>query len=165
MRPDRFQTLLTNQLPSVPGILKAVTFADAGHDRSKHGIVLHHHNGTRTWWQIIATSRGGDDYAQPEATPATGERLPELPVPDLSGASVPTSEVEAALVAVLTHADTAGETARIDRYSLRETPGAVSHGLTVDFYDGSRIFVYGVASAREGRELRPSDYFKIDATV
>lgn len=163
MRPDRFQTLITKHLALVDGITKAQTFADAGHDRSQYGFVLHHHTGTASWWQIVATSRTGDDYSQPEAPAATGERPVQIPVPDLTGSPVATSDVEAAIAAVLLDADQASETAKIELYSLRETPGAISHGLTVEFHDGSKIFVYGLGSAPSGRELRGSHFHMAEA--
>lgn len=165
MRPDRFQSLLLDHLPSVPGITKAVSFADSGYDRSLYGVVLHHHNGACTWWQPVATSRTGDDYAKPEGVPVTGERVLEMPLPDLTGPHIETSEVEAAIAATLTRADAAGEIARIQRYSLREQPGATSHGLTVDFHDTSRIFVYGLAATRQGHQPSAHHLFKIGATV
>jgi hypothetical protein len=165
MRPDRFQTLLTKHLAEVDGILKAQSFHDAGHDRSQYGIVLHHHTGTATWWQIVATSRTGDDYSQPEAPAVTGERPVQIAVPNLTGSPVATTDVEAAIAATLLAADQAGETARIQLYSLRDTPGAISHGMTVDFHDTSRIFVYGLGSAPSGRGLRGHDYFKIAEAV
>jgi hypothetical protein len=165
MRPDRFQNLLVHHLTAVPGILKAQSFTDAGHDRSRYGLVIDHHTGSRTWWQITATSRNGDDYAQPESQPVTGERQAELPVPDLTGGSVPTADVEAAIAAVLLQADTAGEIAWLQRYSTRPQPGAISHGLSVEFHDTSKIYVNGLASTKQGREPRTHDLFKIDATV
>ena len=166
MRPDRFQTILLNHLPAVPGITKTVSFADAGHQRSPYGVIIHHHhNGASTWWQITATSRAGDDYAQPETAPVTGERVLEIPVPDLTAKQIETAEVEAALAAVLAAADTAGETARIQRYSLREKPGAISHGLTIEFHDTSKIYVNGLAATRQGQEPRKHDLFKIAETV
>lgn len=165
MRPDRFQTLLTTHLEQVPGIRKAQSFAEAGHHRSQYGIVLHHHTGTASWWQIVATSRTGDDYSQPEAPAATGERPMQIPVPPLTGSPVATSDVEAAIAATLLAVDEDGETAKVELYSLRETPGAIRHGLTVDFHDGSKIFVYGLGSAPSGRDLRTSDHFKIPEAV
>ncbi|WP_042400117.1 hypothetical protein [Streptacidiphilus carbonis] len=164
MRPDRFQTLLANHLPALPGITKTETFADAGHDRSPYGLVIHHDNGARTWWQITATSRPGDVYSQPEGEPVTGERQAELPMPNLAGERVDTAAVEGAIAAVLLQADAAGEVAAMLRYSQRENPGAISHGLTVHFHDGSKIFVNGLAASR-GSEPRPSSYFKLDAHV
>jgi len=166
MRPDRFQTLMTNALPSVPGITKAETFADTGHDRSPYGLVLHHANGARTFWQVVATSRTGDNYAQPEGQPVTGERQAELPIPDLTGDRVATSDIEAAITGAFTRADTAGEAARVERYSEREAPGAITRGLTIDFHDTSRIYVYGLASLRQGEtQVRENRAFQVDATV
>lgn len=164
MRPDRFQTLITKHLALVDGITKAQTFADAGHDRSQYGFVLHHHTGTASWWQIVATSRTGDDYSQPEAPAATGERPVQIPVPNLTGSPVATSDVEAAIAATLLAADEDGETARVSLYSLRETPGAISHGMSVDFHDGSKIFVYGLGSAPSGNGLR-GNLFQIAQAV
>lgn len=164
MRPNRFQTLMQDHLPQVPGIIKVETFADAGHDRSRWGLVVHHANGAQTRWQIVATSRPGDDYAQPEREPVLAEQQAERPIPDLTGGKVATADVEAAIAAVFTRADR-GEAARIERYSTRKQPGAISHGLTIDFHDTSRIFVYGLAALPSGGSQRGLVDFQVPATV
>jgi hypothetical protein len=166
MRPDRFQTLMSDHLPSVPGIAKTETFADAGYDHSQYGLILHHEKGARSYWQIVATARPGDSYDRPEDEPVTGDRMPEQALPDLSGDQVATAEVEAAIAAAFTRADGAGEATTIERYSRREQPGAISHGLTVDFHDGSRIYVYALATLRRGEEhIRENRHFKVEATL
>jgi hypothetical protein len=164
MRPDRFQTLMREHLSTVPGITKVDTFEEAGHDRSRYGLVVHHHNGAETWWQIVAISRTGDDYSQPEAGPEIAERQAELSIPDLTGSRVDTARVEEAIAAVFTHAD-GGEAAHVERYSTRDPRGAITHGLTIDFHDASRIFVYGLASPRQGERPQENRYYQMDATV
>lgn len=165
MRPDRFQTLVINQLIDVPGIKKAESFDNTGNAPSSYGLVIHHDHGVCTWWQIAATSRPGDDYSQPEGTPATGERQAVPALPDLTGTKIPADAIEATLAAALLHADTAGEVARIARYSQRNEPGAVSHGLTIGFHDGSKIFVNGLGATRPGEQPRKHDLYKTPATV
>ncbi|MFD9065826.1 hypothetical protein ACFVZ3_30410 [Kitasatospora purpeofusca] len=136
MRPARVQLLLLDAAAALPGA-SARTFAEAGHTRHPFGITVEA-AGRTSGWQIAVTSApgenltGGDDPA-----PVLGEKPPAMEVPALTDDP---ATVERALVARLLAADP-GEIVSVDLYSTRPVPPAVGYGATIDYHDGSRLFI------------------------
>lgn len=83
-------------------------------------------------------SAPGDKYDEPEWEPVLGEK-PVAPVAPPAEVGSP-EQVEAALINALLAVD-AGEISAVDAYSLRQPPGAIAHGFTMIFHDGSKIFL------------------------
>jgi hypothetical protein len=94
--------------------------------------------GKATRWQVVAVSAPGDKYGEPEREPVTGP--PPAALVTAPAAVGSPDQVEAALLAALITAD-GGEIAAVDPYSQRATPGAIAHGATILFHDGSKIFL------------------------
>ena len=137
MRPDRFLKQLTATALTVPGVTRAEPVPDD--ERSKRPYLLAIEAGGKTTrWQVVAVSAPGDKYGEPEREPVTGPP-PTAPVAAPAAVGSP-DQVEAALIAALLTADS-GEIAAVDRYSQRNTPGAIAHGATILFHDGSKIFL------------------------
>jgi len=136
MRPDRFLKHLTATALTVPGVTRAELVPDD--ERSKRPYLFAVEAGGKTTrWQVVAVSAPGDKYGEPEREPVTGP--PPAPVTAPAAVGGP-DQVEAALLAALLAADD-GEIAAVDPYSQRETPGAIAHGATILFHDGSKIFL------------------------
>lgn len=167
MRPQRFQTLLADTAAAIPGITAVRTFADAGHDAHRYGVITQLDTGGSVWWQVIGASAPGDQYTGEEPEPVTGERPTQLTPPALQPGQrgVQVADVEMVLAAGLIAADTAGEIATVARYSTQEPPPVVKYGLTVDFHDGSRIFVNALATLRQGESDPGRRLYEADATV
>lgn len=167
MRPLRFQAFLADTAAAVPGITAVRTFADAGHTAHPYGLITQLETGGSVWWQVIGASAPGDRYTADEPAPVTGERPAQLTAPTLQPGQrgVPVTDVEMALAAGLTAADTAGEIATVTRYSTQEPQPAVKYGLSVDFHDGSRIFVNALATLRQGESDPGRRLYQADATV
>lgn len=137
MRPDRFLKQLTTTAMTVPGVTRAEPVPDG--ERSKRPyLVAVEAGGKTTRWQVVAVSAPGDKYGEPEREPVTGPP-PAAPVAAPAAVGSP-DQVEAAFIAALLAAD-GGEIAAVDPYSQRTPPGAIAHGATILFHDGSKIFL------------------------
>lgn len=138
MRPARFQNLLAMAVAN-DGQFVATTYAEAGIKRSLWGIIL---TGVITVdVQIAARSALGDDYTQSEhivtGTPHSGLTSPANPKN--------LTDVERYLAALII--DVAPqEFEAVRMYYMRDKPGAMRHGATFNFHDGSAIFMYVTAS-------------------
>ena len=155
IRPDRFLKHLTATAITVPGVTRAEPVPDD--ERSKRPYLLAvEAGGKATRWQVVAVSAPGDKSGEPEREPVTGP-APAAPVTAPAAVGGP-DQVEAALIAALLAADS-GEIATVDPYSQRATPGAIAHGATILFHDGSKIFLNHVGGARRKGHLavRPRD--------
>lgn len=137
MRPDRFLTNLTTLATTVAGITRAEPVPD--NERSKRPYLVGiEAGGKMSRWQVVAVSAPGDRYDQDEREPVLGP-VPEAPVSAPAAVGSP-EQIEAALIAAILAADT-GEIASVEAYSARATPGAVPHGATFVFHDGSKVFL------------------------
>ncbi|MFC1439068.1 hypothetical protein ABUW04_12420 [Streptacidiphilus sp. N1-10] len=137
MRPDRFLKHLTATAMTIPGVTRAEQVPDD--ERSKRPYLLAVEAGGKTTrWQVVAVSAPGDKYSEPEREPVTGPP-PAAPVTAPAAVGSP-DQVEAALLTALLAADD-GEIAAVDPYSQRTPPGAIDHGATILFHDGSKIFL------------------------
>lgn len=137
MRPDRFLQLALTAARSIPGVTRAEPVTEDG--RSKRPYLFAVEAGGRPMrWQIAAASAPGDKYDQPEKEPVLGEK----PAPPETGPTTAGSpeHIEAALLAAILDADP-GEISAVDAYSRRTEPGAITHGATILFHDGSKIFL------------------------
>ncbi|MFB7619457.1 hypothetical protein [Kitasatospora sp. NPDC056181] len=135
MRPARFQQLLLDATAGLPGTA-AKAFADTGHTRHPYGIAVEA-GGRTSLWQVVGIGAPGSGWSEPEPEPVLGTRPTAMDVP------APTSDpasVEHALVAALLAADP-GEISAVEIYSDLPRPPAVGLGATIDFHDGSRIFL------------------------
>ena len=134
MRPARFQNLLIDAINNDGQMEAAHTYADARITRSLYGIILT--GPVKANVQIAARSALGDDHTQPEHI-VTGEPHAPLTI------TIPTvlADVERYL-APLAVDIAPQEVASVSLYSVREKPQAVKYGFTVNFHDGSAIFVY-----------------------
>ncbi|MEZ0089987.1 hypothetical protein [Streptacidiphilus sp. EB129] len=137
MRPDRFLTLLTATAQQIPGVTRAEPITEDGKMLRPYLLGIEA-GGKTSRWQVVAVSAPGDKYSEPEREPVLG------PKPDASEAGPAAvggpEQLEAALIAGLLTAD-GGEIASVDPYSLRTPPGAIAHGATLVFHDGSKIFL------------------------
>jgi hypothetical protein len=134
MRPARFQHLLALAVDN-DGQMVATTYAEAGITTSLYGLILTG-GPTEAKVHIAARSALGDDYAQPEHI-VSGDEHASLTVvkpDDLNG-------VERYLAALIVDV-AANEIASVRLYHLRDSKQANSNGFTVNFHDGSAIFVY-----------------------
>lgn len=139
MRPDRFLQLAVTAARAIPGVTRAEPVPIEEDGRSKRPFLFAVETGGQTSrWQVTAASAPGDVYSQPEREPVLGDK----PVPPETGPATAGSpeHVESALIAAILEAD-GGEIAGVDAYSRRATPGAIQHGATILFHDGSRVFL------------------------
>lgn len=136
MRPDRFLRILVDTAPSIPGVTGVKTMADAGETKYPYGLIVEAASRT-TRWQIVCQSAVGDRYDQPELEPRVGEPVekPEVPAVDNDPAVIAKALVAAAL------ANDPGEACRYELYAEREQPPSVQFGATIEFHDGSKIFL------------------------
>lgn len=140
MRPDRFQRILVDVAPSIPGVNGVKTLAETGDTTYPYGVALDVGSNRPSRWQIVAQSALGDRYEQPEPEPKMGEPIPK---PEVGSAGSDPASIVKALVAAVVTADP-GEIRSYDLYTERPTPPAVGQGATIEFYDGSRIFINAV---------------------
>ncbi|MDH6709913.1 hypothetical protein P3T27_006662 [Kitasatospora sp. MAA19] len=135
MRPARFQQLLLDAAAGLPGV-SAKTFADAGHTRHPFGVAVEA-GGRTSLWQVIGVGAPGEKWYDAEPAPVLGTK----PAPmDAPAPGNHLASVERALVAALLAADP-GEIAAVEVYSGLPTAPAVGRGATIDFHDGSQIFI------------------------
>lgn len=135
MRPARFQNLLAAAV-NADGKLTAATYENTGITTSRWGLIIQ--GPVHASVQIVARSADGDDYGQPE-TIVTGTPHPSLPV--LAMMPLRKDAVERYLAALII--DIAPDEVRsVHLYSDRDKPGAIKHGATFAFHDGSKIFLY-----------------------
>ncbi|MFF1909853.1 hypothetical protein [Kitasatospora sp. NPDC058218] len=135
MRPARFQQLLLDAAAGLPGVA-AKTFTATGHSRHPYGIAVEA-GGRTSLWQVVGLGAPGSRWSEPEPEPILGAKPTALEAP------APTDNlaaVERALVAALLTTDP-GEISAVELYSDLPRPPAVGHGATVEFHDGSRVFI------------------------
>lgn len=137
MRPARFQQFLLDAAATIPGV-SAKTLADAGHTRHPYGIVVEA-GGKTSRWQVVSVSPG-DDYSKPEREPIAGARLPERPIPAVTG---DLGTVEAALVAAVLRADV-GEFSRVELYTDREPQPVVGYGAAFELHSGAKVYINAI---------------------
>ncbi|MGW7350307.1 hypothetical protein [Streptomyces sp. NPDC054784] len=166
MRPARFETWLRDLLQTSGAEVKSVaTVKEEGYTRHPYGLVVTYRTGARVVLQMVGVAPDdGDDYSKPEAPAAEGEPPAERQVPELfDSGKVQLAAVDQHLAAVVCNSRSA-EVSGVDVYSERETPGAVTYGLTARFHDTSKIFVYVVEAEPSGRELSGQP-FNVPAAV
>lgn len=137
MRPDRFLRLVTSTAASIPGVTRAEPITDEGKSLRPYLLGIEA-SGRMTRWQVVAVSAPGDKYDQPEKEPVLGDK-PEPPTGTPQSVGSP-EQLESALIAALLAADP-GEISGYEAYSLRQPAGAIAHGATFLFHDGSKIFL------------------------
>jgi len=123
MRPDRFLQLAITAARTIPGVTRADTVPIEEDGRSKRPYLFAVETGGKTTrWQVTAASAPGDVYSQPEREPVLGDK----PVPPETGPATAGSPE---------HVES------VDPYSRRAQAGAIAHGATILFHDGSRVFL------------------------
>jgi hypothetical protein len=137
MRPDRFQRILVDVAASIPGVNGVKTLAETGDTTYPYGVGLDLSSSRPSRWQIAAMAAPGDRYAQPEPEPMLGEPIPK---PEVGKVGSDPASVVKALVAAVVNADP-GEIRAYDLYAERPDLPAIGQGATIEFYDGSRIFL------------------------
>jgi hypothetical protein len=163
MRPDRLQTVLADAARHIPAVDGVKTLADAGHSEHPYGIVTHLQSGAQAWWSFTVQSRPGDDYAQTEQEPVTGDRPEPIDMPVLADGPVALSYLEQALASQLLQLDKAGE---IKAVSLLSTGGgAIPFGLRIDFHDTAKAFVNSLATVGVGQNSPRGRWYEVPATV
>jgi hypothetical protein len=139
VRPDRFLLILADAAPSIPGITGVKTMADAGETKYPYGLIVEA-AGRTTRWQLVCQSAVGDRFDREELEPRIGEPIEK---PDMTAVDTDLADIARALVAAALATDP-GEASRYDLYADREQPPSVGHGATIEFYDGSKIFLNAV---------------------
>ncbi|MFJ1796817.1 hypothetical protein [Kitasatospora griseola] len=153
MIPAELQSLLIDQLPSVPGIEAAAPWTGR-----PYGLAVTAATAGTVYWTITGASN--------TAPTAGGERLGPQPLPDLPGGrKAATDQIEQALLTALKAGDVDQHFVRAERYSTLESRPAVQYGVTVDAIDGWRLFVACVGTAKRNEELRDGRHFHPDNTV
>lgn len=137
MRPDRFLQLLLATAPSIPGVTRAEHITSDGKSLSPYLLGIEA-SGKQSRWQPVGVSAPGDKYSEPEKEPVLGNK-PDLAIAAPATVGTP-EQVEGALIAALLAADP-GEISAVEAYSSREPAGAIAHGATFQFHDGSRVFL------------------------
>lgn len=140
MRPERFERLLADAING-DGLLTARTYAEAGYQRSRYGIIATTPTGAPVNVQIVGRLADGERNEQP-APPVTGTPHPDLERPDpIQGGKLDLARVERYLAALAVTA-APDEVSRVRLYQEREQPGAVRYGATLTFHNGAAVFLY-----------------------
>jgi hypothetical protein len=89
----------------------------------------------------------------------------ETPAPiDMPTASHQVKDLEQGIASALLQADEHAEIKAISRFSERAA-GAIPFGVQVDFHDGAKAFVNGLAMVRAGKSSPGGRWYEVPATV
>lgn len=158
MRPARLERLLADAI-NRDGRLTARTYAEAGFDRSPHGIIATTRAGVPVNVQIVGRLADGERHDRP-APPVTGTAHPHLNVPDPAESGALDVAVFEEYLAALAVNAAADEVQSVDRYHDREEPKAVRYGATLTYHSGAAIYLYVLTAGSTRHE-----YFAPPATV
>ncbi|WP_263170713.1 hypothetical protein [Streptomyces sp. SCSIO ZS0520] len=157
MRPQRFEKFLRSLLEQDGNVKEVQTAAESGHTKHPYGLAVTYRTGARVLLVWMATAAPGDNYEGEEAIVEGDPSPPPAPMPDdlLDGGKVKLAAVDKHMAALILGAGNQ-EIAAADIYSTREKRGAIPYGVTLDFHDTSRLYLYVIHALPQGRDGWPN---------